>query len=92
MSDDDITLTADSFTVHASEKVSTGDYENASMSMTIEGSIEGLEVEGDIPDRLRARLHAIQRDLQRDVEEASVNRLRDREFEKWGPSHADKEV
>lgn len=85
MSENDISLTADSFTIHASEKVSTGDYENANVSMTIEGSIEGVEMGSEIPDALRARLHSIQRDLQRDVEQAGMNRVREREFEKWGP-------
>jgi len=86
MSDDEIKLTADSFTIHASEKVSTGDYENANVSMTVEGSIEGVEVVAELSDDLRGRLHAIQRQLQRDVEQAAMNRVREREFEKWGPN------
>lgn len=91
MSDGDISLTADSFTIHASEKVSTGDYENANVSMTIEGTIEGVEMGSEIPDALRARLHSIQRDLQRDVEQAGMNRVREREFEKWGPDPHERE-
>jgi hypothetical protein len=86
MGDEDIELTAEEFTIHASEKVSTGDYETASVSMTVEGSIEGVDVVAELSDDLRARLHAIQRQLQRDVEQAAMNRVRDREFEKWGPN------
>lgn len=39
MSEEGITLTAESFKVHAREQVSTGDYENANVSVTIEGNI-----------------------------------------------------
>jgi len=60
--------------------------------MTVEGSIAGAELESDIPDPLRARLHAIQRDLQRDVEEAGRNRQRERDFEKWGQERREEEV
>jgi hypothetical protein len=86
MTDHDIDLTADSYTIHASEKVSTGDYENANVSMTVEGSIEGVEVLAELPDELRARLHTIQRQLQRDVEQAAMNRVRERQHEEWGPN------
>jgi len=86
MTDHDIDLTTEAFTIHASEKVSTGDYETGTVSMTIEGSIEGVDVDAELPDALRARLHTIQRQLQRDVEQAAMNRVRERQHEEWGPN------
>lgn len=84
MSDDDrITITADGATLHAQEKVSTGDYETFTASCSLDVAIEGADIDAGIPKPLRARLLSIQRDLQRDVEQAAEQRLAERDFETW---------
>lgn len=81
---DGITITAEGATIHASEKVSTGDYETATVSKTLDLNIEGVDLEDGVPVALRNRLLAIQRDLQRDVERAGENRVKIRDHEQWG--------
>lgn len=80
---ENITITAEGAKLHATEKVSTGDYETATASVTMDVSIEGCEMEGGVPDVLRARLLAIQRDLQRDVQQAAEQRLAHPDHEQW---------
>lgn len=94
---DEVVLDATEFTVHASEKVSTGDYENANVSMTIEGEIKGVRFGPDGPEtfapspthseeerrELYQQLMDIQKDLQRLVERAGENRQRIRDHEDW---------
>lgn len=89
MSDGEVTITAEGFTLHYQEKVSTGDYENATVSATLEGSIEGLEVGDDIPQDVRARLLRVSKSLQRDVERAAENRVRISDSENWNPEGGD---
>lgn len=80
----EVTLSPDGFTVHASEKVSTGKYESANVSMTIEGEVEGVdEISGDERKELHQRLLEMQRDLQRHVEQAAKNRTKIRDAENW---------
>lgn len=73
-SSDGIKITADSVTVMASEKVSTGDYETANVSVSIEASVEGVDMTGGIPSSLQERLYGIQRALQNSVKEAGATR------------------
>lgn len=81
----DIQLTADSFTVHAREKVSTGDYENAEFHVTIEGSVSGAEsLENGTREELKARLLAVQKEAQESVQRACENRIAAEGHEDWG--------
>lgn len=85
MSDNDITLDAESFKVHASEKVSTGEYESADYHATLEGSIDGdAPISNGTRRAIKARLLAAQRDLQEVVERSAENRLRVDGSENWG--------
>lgn len=80
----EIRLSADSFTVSASEKVSTGEYENYNPHATIEGTIEGVDQLDDQTRRmLRGRLLEIHRDLQETLEQAVNNRIAIRDDENW---------
>lgn len=82
---DDIELSPEEFTVHASEKISTGDYENGTYSLSISGSVEGV---GDLTkqehEALFAHLLSVQRDLQHQVEQVAENRVKLRDSEDWG--------
>lgn len=83
MTDDDITLTADEWTVHAREKTSTGQYENIEHHATLSGTIPGdTTLDEDARRELKARLLALQKDAQRVVGRACENRVR--ECEDWG--------
>lgn len=78
-----IELSADRFKIHASEKVSTGDYESADYHATIEGDVTHAgDLDGDARTELKARLLAVEKDAQEVVERAAENRLRE-------PGHAD---
>lgn len=80
MSDEDgIEITADSATIMASEKVSTGNYENHTVSTTLEVSIDGADVTDAVPLELKDRLHDIRRDLQDQVSQAAYDRKREAE-------------
>lgn len=74
MSEDDITITAEGAKLMASEKVSTGDYENAQVSTTLEVSVEGADLTETLPDGLRNKLYALQRQVQSQVEAAAEQR------------------
>jgi hypothetical protein len=74
MTDDDITITAERAKVMASEKVSVADYENAQTSLTLEVSIEGAELEDGLPEEVRDRLYAIQRQVQAQTKAAAEER------------------
>ena len=68
---DGITVTAESLTVHASEKVSIAEYENATVSVTLDASIEGIDVSDGVPRELHERIHGYQHALQQRVEDAA---------------------
>lgn len=74
MSDDGITITADGAKVMASEKVSVADYENAQTSVTLDVSIEGVELEDGVPEEVRDRLYALQRQVQAQAKAAAEER------------------
>jgi len=82
---EDIRLTAESFTVYAREKVSTGDYENAEYHVSIEGSVDGTtELDADTREELKARLLAAQKEAQESVQRTAENRIRESGHEDWG--------
>ncbi len=72
--DDDITITAEGAKVMASEKVSTGDYENAQISQTVEVSIEGADLTDGVPKELQQKLYALKKTVQGNVESAAEER------------------
>jgi hypothetical protein len=82
----DIHLSATDFTIHASEKVSTGEYETAQYDTTIKGEISHGSVDLDEATRkeLKAKLLAIHKDAQETVERAAENRIARDEAEDWG--------
>jgi len=84
MSDGHIELRGTEFTVHAREKITTGEYENAEYHTTIEGEIShGGRLENDHRDELKARLLSLHRDAQETVERAASNRIAVDEHEDW---------
>jgi hypothetical protein len=81
----DIRLTAESFTVHAREKISTGEYENAAYHVTIEGRVGGTtELDDETRAELKARLLAAQKEAQESVQRTAENRIREPGHEDWG--------
>lgn len=87
---DDVELHAESFTVHAREKISTGDYENAEYHTTIEGRVETDDpITNGTRRALKARLLAMQKDAQETVERAAENRVALPESEDWSVREAD---
>lgn len=74
MTDDDITLTAEGAKIMASETVSTGDYETATVSTTLDISTEGADVSDGVPNDLRQQLYALKRQLQSQVQAAADER------------------
>lgn len=87
MSDDDITITADGAKIMAAEKVSTGDYENAQVSATLDVSIEGADVSDGISESLRKKLYGLKRQLQAQVRAAADERRRSAEEPDADRSH-----
>lgn len=95
---DDITLHGREFTVHAREKISTGDYENAEYHVSISGEIwpddplfdaggvpvSSNELDPEARKELKARLLGLQKDAQEVVERAAENRVALPESEDWG--------
>ena len=81
---DGVELTPEEFTIHASEKVSTGDYENGTYSLSLTGSVEGVE---DLTDAEHEALYAMllreQKNIQRQVEQAAKNRTKIKDHENW---------
>lgn len=83
MSNDGITLTADTYTVSVRETRSLGDYENIEPYAEVSGSIPNHGELGEESRReLKARLLALQKELQAVVERAADNRVAERED--WG--------
>lgn len=83
----DVELTAESWTVHAREKVSTGDYENAEFHVSIDGDVRGDPESGldeETRRELKARLLAVQKEAQETVERACENRIAAEGHEDWG--------
>lgn len=92
MTDDDragMLLTAEEFTVHAREKISTGDYENAEFHTTVSGSVSGHRLDDQTRLELKARLLSLEKEIQETVERAAKNRIREPEHEDWGVRNAD---
>lgn len=85
MSDEKFTLEGREFTVSASEKVSTGDYENYEPHATIKGEIPAPQSELDTETRkqLRRELVSLHYDLQKTLEWAIENRLAAEGHEVW---------
>ena len=90
MTDDGIQLTATEFKVSATEKVSTGDYENYQPHVTIEGEMP-LAVTLDEEQRreLKAKLLALHKDAQEIVERAGENRIAAEGHADWGVHNGD---
>lgn len=84
MTDDGITLYGREYTVHAREKVSTGDYENAEYHVSMSGPVVGGVLNPDNRRELKARLLSLQKDAQDIVERAAENRVALPESEDWG--------
>jgi len=84
MSDDDgITLRGTSFTVSASEKVSTGEYENYNPHLTLEGEIPKEELTEENREDVKQQLLSLHGDLQAVLNKAAGNRIAEPEFEDW---------
>ena len=84
MSDEDgITLRGTSFTVSASEKVSTGQYENYNPHLTLEGEIPKEELTDEAREDLKEQLLSLHGDLQAVLNKATGNRIAEPEFEDW---------
>lgn len=82
-----VDLEAESFTVHAREKISTGDYENAEYHVSIEGSIDADgDLDADRRRELKARLLTVEKDAQDAVARACENRIAADGHEDWGVS------
>lgn len=81
---DGVTFSATEFTVSASEKISTGDYENYEPFASITGEIDGVE-ELDDQTRLmiKGRLLELHKDLQKTLGQAANNRLSIADDEDW---------
>ena len=80
-----ITLQGREFTVSASEKVSTGDYENYEPHATIKGEIPAPESELDKETRVQVKreLIALHHDLQQVLETTIDNHLAADGHEDW---------
>lgn len=84
MSDDEeIILTPDRFLVSASEKVSTGDYENYNPHATIEGGVDAGDLDEETRAAIRQRLLDLQHDLQAILERSCKNRIAIKDSEDW---------
>lgn len=87
MSDDvddaGITLRGTEFTVSASEKTSTGQYENYSPHLTIEGEIPKEALTEDAREDLKEQLLSLHGDLQAVLNKAVANRHSEPEWEEW---------
>lgn len=78
----EIQFTVDSFKVSASEKISTGEYENYTPHASIEGSIEGVnKLNDEKRTAIQQRLLSLHRDLQRVLQKTCKNRLRIKDTE-----------
>lgn len=78
-----ITLRGTRFTVSASEKVSTGEYENYSPHLSLEGDIPQEELDEAARADLKEQLLQLHGDLQAVLERAGGNRVAEPEWETW---------
>jgi hypothetical protein len=74
VSDSEWTIEGEELTVSASETVTTGEYESASVSVEYEASITGPDFDNGVPRSLRDRVFRIQREAQVQVKEAAEMR------------------
>lgn len=86
---DGITLTATDFTVEASEKVSTGQYENYNPSITVEGKLPMAELDDAGRAAVKEQLLRLHGDLQDVLGKAAGNRNAEPEWETWTFHEAD---
>ena len=86
---DGITLTATDFTVEASEKVSTGQYENYNPSITVEGKLPMAELDEDGRAAVKEQLLRLHGDLQDVLGKAAGNRNAEPEWETWTFAESD---
>ena len=81
---DGIELTATEWSVSVSEKRSVGDYENVEPFASVSGELPETELDEQTRRELKARLLALQKELQEVVERAADNRVRADGHEDWG--------
>lgn len=81
--EDGITLRGTAFTVSASEKVSTGKYENYNPHLTIEGEIPKEDLTEANREDLKGQLLGLHGDLQAVLNKAAGNRHAEPEWEDW---------
>ena len=80
-----IELSADEWKVHCQEKVSTGEYESATVDASLSGSVEGVHtLDDDARRELKARLLSVEKTVQEAAERAAKNRIREDGHEDWG--------
>lgn len=81
---DGITLLGTEFKVSASEKVSTGKYENYSPDLTVEGKLPSHALEDEATRAaLKEKLLRLHGDLQDVLSRAAGNRTAEPEWETW---------
>lgn len=78
-----ITLRGTSFKVSASEKTSTGQYENYSPHLTISGEIPKEALTEEARKDLKEQLLSLHGDLQAVLNKAVANRHAESEWESW---------
>ena len=72
------------FKVSASEKISTGDYENYTPHTSIEGEFEvPIFLDEEAKRQVRQMTMDLHRDLQETLEQVALNRTRIEEHEEW---------
>lgn len=81
--EDGLTLIGTKFTVNASEKVSTGKYENYDPQLTVEGKIPMAQLDAATREELKGELLALHGDLQAVLNRAAGNRIAEPEHEDW---------
>lgn len=81
--EDGITLRGTGFKVSASEKTSTGQYENYSPHLTVEGEIPNELLTEEAREDLKEQLLALHGDLQAVLGKAVGNRHAEAEWESW---------
>lgn len=80
-----IELSADEWTVHTKETVSTGEYESAGVDVTLAGSVDGIHaLDEDARKEIKARLLAVEKELQEAAIRYGENRKADEQD--WGVS------
>lgn len=88
MTDTDITLNPNEWTVSAEETVSTGEYESAKHYASLSGDIpEHVDLDAEARREIMARLLAVEKTMQAVVERGGENRLA--ESEDWGVREGD---